>query len=226
MQDKGQATTNNEHPQITSKEDSILRSRLNAKFQKVRRQALFKSISYAVLFTVIAFAIRIFVYDKLLNKNIVIYLQLAEVGIIGYFSIRIICELVIKLLDGHSNTQAHSAKSIIRIGGWLIVLAIVITMLANDPYVTIAVTTITGIALAISVQNVIGNVIAGMVLAILRPFKIGDSITVFGITATVADIGLLYVRLSTIQDKKAMLVPNGTMLGTAIIKENIVVSKS
>jgi small conductance mechanosensitive channel len=220
MQDNSQATTKNEQRQTTSKEESILRSRINVKFQKVRRQALFKSISYAFLFTIIAFAIRNLVYPKL-DQSIVIYLQLAEIGIISYFSIRIVCELIIKLLNGHSETQARSAKSIIRIGGWLIVLAIVIAMLANDPYVTIAITTITGIALAISIQNIIGNVIAGMVLAIVRPFKIGDRITVLGITATVADIGLLYVRLNTIQDRKTMLVPNGTMLGTAIIREKI-----
>lgn len=48
----------------------------------------------------------------------------------------------------------------------------------------------------------------------------GDTvITMFGITGSVRDIGLLYVRLTTIQDKKTVLVPNGTMLGTAIVKE-------
>lgn len=58
----------------------------------------------------------------------------------------------------------------------LIILAIVVIMLARDPYVTLAVTTITGIVLAISIQSVIGNAIAGMVLAIVRSFKIGDTI--------------------------------------------------
>lgn len=82
------------------------------------------------------------------------------------------------------------------------ILAIVIEMLARDPYVTLAVTTVTGIALAISIQGVIGNAIAGMVLAIIRPFKIGDTITVFGLTGSVRDMGLLYVRLTTIVDRK------------------------
>jgi small-conductance mechanosensitive channel len=60
-----------------------------------------------------------------------------------------------------------------------------------------------------------------MVLAIVRPFKIGDTITIFGITGSVRDIGLLYIQSSTIQDKKTVLVPNGTMLGTAIVKEKL-----
>src|SRR6185503_9178700 len=100
----------------------------------------------------------------------------------------------------HPETQARSARSIIRIGGMLIILAVIVVMLARDPYITLTVTTITGIALAISVQSVIGNAIAGMVLAIVRPFKIGQMITVFGITGTVRDIGLLYVRLTTSQE--------------------------
>jgi len=195
-----------------------LKSRVSAKFQKVKKQALFKSISFAILFIVIAFVVRSLVYTLHL-EHIAIYIQLAEIGILGYFSIRIVSELVTKLLNGHSENHARSVTSIVRIGGLLIILAIVITMLANDPYVTIAITTIVGIALAISVQSVIGNVVAGLVLAIIRPFKIGDSITVFGITGSVRDIGLLYVYLTTNQDKKTMLVPNGIMLGTAIVKE-------
>ncbi|HEX6280737.1 MAG TPA: mechanosensitive ion channel domain-containing protein [Nitrososphaera sp.] len=74
------------------------------------------------------------------------------------------------------------------------------------------VTTITGIALAISIQSVIGDAIAGMVLAIVRPFKILDTITIFGITGSVRDIGLLYVRLSTIQDKKRFWFQMGQCL--------------
>ena len=90
---------------------------------------------------------------------------------------KIVSELQTKLLnERHPKSQARSVRSIIRIGGLLIILAIVVIMLARDPYVTLAVTTITGIALAISIQSVIGNAIAGMVLAIVRSFKIGDTI--------------------------------------------------
>lgn len=90
---------------------------------------------------------------------------------------KIVSELATKLLnERHPKSQARSARSIIRIGGLLIILAIVVIILARDPYVTLAVTTITVIVLAISIQSVIGNAIAGMVLAIVRSFKIGDTI--------------------------------------------------
>lgn len=197
------------------------KSGIHVNIQKVRKQALFRISLFALLFSVAVSLARILVYPQLSDQG-VFYLQLAEVGIIGYFAIRVASELATKVLNSHHpETQTRSAKSIIRIGGLLVILAIVIVMLARDPYVTLAVTTVAGIALAISIQSVIGNAIAGMVLAIIRPFKIGDMITVFGLTGSVRDIGLLYVRLTTIQDRKTVLVPNGTMLGTAIVKEKI-----
>ena len=91
----------------------------------------------------------------------------------------------------------------------------------EDPDVTLAVTTITGIALAISIQSVIGNAIAGMVLAIVRPFinkRHNNRIWYYRLCQ---DIGLLYVRLSTILDKKLFWFSNGTMLGTAKVKKEL-----
>lgn len=212
-----QATKND----YAEKLEYLSKSRFNSKLQTVKRQVLFKITIFALIFSVITFVARVFVYPQLTDHTI-LYLQLAEVAIIGYFAMRVVSELATKLLnDRHTDTQARSARSIIRIGGSLIIVAVVIIMLARDPYVTLVVTTIAGINLAISIQSIISNSIAGMVLAIVRPFKIGDTITIFGITGSVRDIGLLYVRLSTIQDRKTVLVPNSTMLGTAIVKEKL-----
>ena len=156
-----------------------------------------------------------------LSDQVFFYVQLAELAIVGFFAIRIMSELVTKLVETHYKSQARLARNIIWIGGMLVILAIIVVMLAKDPYLTIAVTTAASIVMAISIQSIIGNAIAGLVLAILRPFHIGDVITIFGITASVRDIGLLYVRLLTTQDSKTVLVPNSTMLGTAIVKEKV-----
>ena len=92
-----------------------------------------------------------------------------------------------------------------------------------DPYVTIIITKITSIALAISVEYVNGNAIVGMVLAIVKPFEIGDPITAFEIAVSVEDNGLFDLYLNITKDRKIRLVPNGTMLGTAITREKIII---
>jgi small-conductance mechanosensitive channel len=192
---------------------------LNDKLIAIKRQAIFKLIIFATAFAIFAFMLQHFVVPLLSDKN-ELYLTMAEIAVGGGVVTQILGQLARKILAEYaSDTQARSASSIIRIGGALIIIATIVIMLAEDPAVTFAVTTVSGIALAISFQSIVGNAISGLVLAIIRPFKIGDVITVFGITASVRDVGLLYVRLSTIQENKVVLVPNGTMIGTAIIKE-------
>ena len=58
--------------------------------------------------------------------------------------------------------------------------------------------------------------IAGMYIAITRPFKIGDKITIFGNTGTVTDIGLLYCVL-LMKDGDIIRAPSSLLLTTSII---------
>jgi len=64
-------------------------------------------------------------------------------------------------------------------------------------------------------QNVLGNLISGLYLAITCPFRIGEKVTVFGNTGIIYDIGLLYSRLRTEGD--IILAPNSSMITTTII---------
>ena len=62
----------------------------------------------------------------------------------------------------------------------------------------------------------IGNVIAGIYLAITRPFRIGDRIKVFNGDGRVSDIRLLYTRL-LLDNGDEMLTSNSSMVTTNII---------
>jgi small conductance mechanosensitive channel len=147
------------------------------------------------------------------------YFYLIELGIGSFLVIRTISKLVYGLLLDTSDSQARSARSMIVIAGYLVVIAIAISIMAANPTVTVVIGTISGIILGVSLQSLIGNAIAGMVLAITRPFKIGESITIFGNTGRVYDIGLLFTTL-TAKEGKTVLVPNTLLLTTAIVKEN------
>ncbi len=80
-----------------------------------------------------------------------------------------------------------------------------------------------GIVIGFAASNLIGNVIAGIYLAITRPFSIGDRIKIFNEDGRVSDIRLIYTRL--LLDKgDEMLASNSSMVTTNIIlrrkKEN------
>jgi small-conductance mechanosensitive channel len=147
-----------------------------------------------------------------------LYFYLLEIGVAGFFVIRTISKLVYALTRDSSPTQARSARSMVVIVGYLIVVAIAISVLAQNPTVTVVIGTITGLVLGVSLQSLIGNAVAGLVLAMTRPFRIGDRITVFGNTGDVYEVGLLYTTLIT-PEGNTVLAPNASLLTTPVLRE-------
>ena len=68
-----------------------------------------------------------------------------------------------------------------------------------------------GLAIGLALQGTLQNIAAGMMLLLLRPFKVGDYIEGIGATAgTVNEIGLFTTRL-TKSDGVIMFVPNSAI---------------
>jgi small conductance mechanosensitive channel len=152
----------------------------------------------------------------MLPKQYLIFLQVAQVAIIGYFVIEITGNTFHKLAGDYLKETAKSITSFIKIAGAIIVIAIIISYLSQDPLVAASIGTISGLVVGFAAQNIIGNAIAALYLAITRPFKIGDRITVFGNTGVVYDIGLLYSKLQ-MDNGDIVLASNSLMLTTMVI---------
>lgn len=71
-----------------------------------------------------------------------------------------------------------------------------------------------GLAVGLALQGALSNVAAGIMLLVLRPFKVGDLVD-FGVTGTVDEIGIFVTRMHTL-DNIAMTVPNSQIWGSAI----------
>ena len=115
-----------------------------------------------------------------------------------------------------SEQTAKSIRSLIRIAGTIIVIAVVISYLSQNPVIAVSISTISGLVIGFAASNLIGNVIAGIYLAITRPFRICDRIKVFNGDGRVSDIGLLYTRL-LLDNGDEMLASNSSMVTTNII---------
>ncbi len=73
-----------------------------------------------------------------------------------------------------------------------------------------------GLAIGLALQGTLSNVAAGVMLLILRPFKLGDYITVNnGIGGTVKSLGLFGTELAA-ADNVYIFVPNGQIWGNNI----------
>ncbi|HKU49534.1 MAG TPA: mechanosensitive ion channel family protein [Nitrososphaera sp.] len=184
----------------------------------LQRCTIYRLVTLAAIFLAIFFVTRTFVPILLSSySGYMLYFYLAEIGIAGFFVIRTISQLVYGIVRENSSAQARSARSMVVLVGYLLVVAIAISILAQNPTVTVVIGTVTGLVLGISLQSLIGNAVAGLVLAMIRPFRIGDTITVFGNTGDVYDIGLLYTILIT-QDGNTVLAPNASLLTTPVIR--------
>ncbi len=67
-----------------------------------------------------------------------------------------------------------------------------------------------GLALSLSLQNMLGNFAGGVALLLLKPFKVGDYIICGTEEGTVASIGLVYTTLNTM-DNQMVILPNGSL---------------
>jgi len=73
-----------------------------------------------------------------------------------------------------------------------------------------------GLAVGLALQGTLSNVAAGMMLLILRPFKVGDFIDASGISGTVVEIGLFTSELKTF-DGVYLMAPNSELWNKAIL---------
>lgn len=99
--------------------------------------------------------------------------------------------------DGH-----HSGRASLAVVGVLIRVAVfvIVMVLALDNFginVTALVTGlgITGIAVALAVQNILGDLLAALAIAFDKPFAVGDEIVVGDLTGRVEKVGLKTTRL-------------------------------
>jgi len=161
-------------------------------------------------------ALTTYILNRIFPAMYLRYLQVGEVALIGFLAIHTISSISYRMSISYSERTAKSIRSLIRVAGAIIVIAVAISYLSQDPVVAASISTISGLVIGFAASNLIGNVIAGIYLAIARPFRIGDRIRVFNGDGRVSDIGLLYTRL-LLDSGDEMLASNSSMVTTNII---------
>lgn len=71
----------------------------------------------------------------------------------------------------------------------------------------VAILSVAGLAISLSVQGLLSNVLSGFILLSLKPFKVGDYVEVGGIGGTVKEIGFVHTKLLTMENC-TIYIPN------------------
>ena len=117
----------------------------------------------------------------------------------------------------------HNVRAILR-GVVYIVLAIgIVSSLSSNPGLAIGIGTVTGVIIAFATQNLVGNVFAGVMLAITRPVRIGDQVTVLASTGEVKEIALIYTILE--DGDNMYYVPSMVMFSNVLKKKKLPLAK-
>lgn len=67
-----------------------------------------------------------------------------------------------------------------------------------------------GLAVGLALQGSLSNLAGGVLILLLKPFKVGDYIITVGEEGTVESIDIFYTRIHT-TDNKVIVIPNGTI---------------
>lgn len=73
-----------------------------------------------------------------------------------------------------------------------------------------------GLAVGLALQGSLANFAGGVIVLVMRPYKIGDYIECNGLSGTVEDIKTFYTYIVTI-DNKVIVIPNGKMADSSIV---------
>ena len=123
------------------------------------------------------------------------------------------------IIERRSGLDYDYTPSLARVVRFVVMGLAVIAALARLGVQTASITALVGaagLAIGLALQGTLSNVAAGIMLMVLRPFKVGQGVEIAGTGGTVTDIGLFSTRITT-WDGVVVYIPNGTVWGSKIM---------
>jgi small conductance mechanosensitive channel len=112
-------------------------------------------------------------------------------------------------------TLAHFLANIVRYAVMILVLVTVLGQFGVQTASIIAALGAAGLAVGLALQGTLQNIAAGIMLLVLRPFRVGESIETKDVSGTVEEIGLFATELRT-ADGVFLLAPNSMLWNTSV----------
>ena len=149
-------------------------------------------------------------------------LPMAIVTVVGLLVIRLVIAIVKKTLQKtRLEKAAHSLIiSLTRVVLYVLLCLIVASGLGIDVTGIVALASVLTLAVSLAVQDALTNVIGGFTLLSTHPFSSGDYVEVAGQAGTVQEIGMIYTRLTT-PDNKLISIPNSAVVSAQIVNYSV-----
>jgi len=118
-------------------------------------------------------------------------------------------------LDAAAATTLTAVGFVVRIILWSIIVLIALDNLGVDITALVAGLGISGVAVALAVQNILGDLFASFSIVLDKPFVIGDFIIVDEYLGTVEHVGLKTTRVRSLSGEQ-LVFSNADLLGSRV----------
>lgn len=146
--------------------------------------------------------------------------------IVGILLILIVGKILISLLKKWLAKSMGKSKKlnelmqklilkIVAAVAWILLLVVILGQIGVNLAPIIAGLGVTGFILGFAFQETLGNLLAGVMIALNSPFRIGDYVEIGSISGSVRDMDMMSVTLAT-PDNKRVIMANKLIWGNAI----------
>ncbi len=156
--------------------------------------------------------------EKALGLGIRVLLSII-VFLIGIQLIKVLRKIVKKSLEraGADTGVVQFLDSFIKFSLYGILLVMIAAGFGVDATGIMALLGSAGVAIGLAVQGSLSNFVGGVLILVLKPFRVGDYIKEDGHNneGEVKEISLFYTKLATV-DNKVIVLPNGTLANASL----------
>jgi small-conductance mechanosensitive channel len=146
------------------------------------------------------------------------YIIAVEAAILATFMVEMFGRLAELLLPSPRKfEQATRLRLLVRIIGYAIGSICVVSILASNATLGISAGAIAGVVIAFATQNILGSVIAAVLILNTRMVRVGEEIIIGQTKGLVSDINLTHTILSI--DDSVCYVPNTLIVSSIILRK-------
>jgi small conductance mechanosensitive channel len=137
--------------------------------------------------------------------------------IVGRWIIRYLDRLLERIFTRRNMeiSLAKFVRSFVKTALYVILIVSLVRKLGVDTSSFVALLASTGVAIGMALSGTLQNFAGGIMILLLRPFRIGDYVQTQGFEGTVKEIKLFNTVLNTV-DNKLITLPNGPIVNNVI----------
>ncbi len=152
------------------------------------------------------------------------YILAIEAAGLAVFIVELLLRLVtLRLHTPKMEDQRNRIRLMVRIVGYTISAISVISILASNATLGISAGAILGVVIAFATQNIVGSMLAAIIILSTRMVRVGEEITVNQTKGVIAEINLTHTVLSV--GDTVVFVPNSMVISNIVQRQKRTLDK-